>query len=49
MVGLSLAALVRAKYFDGGDERFSDRRPADNCSTEYSASPANRVRYFLLK
>ena len=32
-------------FFDGDDERFSDRRPADKLLSEIFASPANRFRH----
>jgi hypothetical protein len=37
------------EYFDGDDDRFSDRRPRINCSAKYSASPANRFRHIRPK
>jgi hypothetical protein len=36
---LSLGTLVRAKYFDGDDERFSDRSPADRPLNEIFGKP----------
>jgi hypothetical protein len=36
-------------YFEGGDDRFSDRRPADKLLNEIFASPANRFRYIRPK